>query len=126
VIAGNTPVLVHNVDPVVPDPPGVVYVRADRNGVIPDDYVGQAESWERYEARQLEHAEDYPDSDFEFHVLDRGYPGTNLDVKEESWIRAGGGPNTKSNPNKTGPRLSNGRYQMNDADYRAAGGSVCK
>jgi Pretoxin HINT domain len=126
VVADDTSVLVHNTNPAIPQPPGVIYLRRDLNGIVKDDYVGQAESWERYEGRQLEHAADHPRSKFKFYVLDRGYPGTDLDVKEESWIRAGGGPSTKSNPQKSPYRLSNGRYQMNDADYRAAGGNVCK
>jgi hypothetical protein len=47
----------------------VIYLRRDLNGIIPDDYVGQAESWERFGERQLEHAAKYPRSDFEFTSL---------------------------------------------------------
>ena len=99
---------------------GVIYLRRDVTGAL-KDYVGQAESPARFLARQAEHAEDFPGSSFEFHVLDRASAGEALDVAEESWIRAGGGPTNKMNPNGG---LSNGRYQMNDAAYKAAGGSV--
>jgi RHS repeat-associated protein len=99
---------------------GIIYLRVDDTGTL-KDYVGQAESDARYLDRQGEHADDYPGSSFSFHELDRAPPGQPLDVAEESWIRAGGGPTNLSNPNGG---LSNGRYQMNDGAYRAAGGTV--
>jgi hypothetical protein len=57
----------------------------------------------------------------EFFVLDRARPGSDLDVAEESWIRAGGGPTNASNPNGG---LSNERHEMNDGEYRSSGVSV--
>ena len=71
-------------------PAGVIYLRADTTGTVPD-YVGQAKSWERFLLRMGDHEDDSPNSSFEFHVLDRAAPGTDLDVAEESWMRAGGG-----------------------------------
>jgi len=117
VVAGGTPVLVHNTTP-VPTPPGVIYLRTDL--LSGEEYVGQAKSWSRYLKRQLEHARDYPNKSFSFEVLGRANPGQDLDVLEESWMRAGGGK--KSVP---GSGLENSRVQMNDARYKAAGGTVC-
>jgi hypothetical protein len=99
---------------------GIVYLRRDTVGLL-KDYVGQAESEVRFSERQLEHAADHPASSFEFTVLDRSAPGDALNVAEESWIRAGGGPTNKANPDGG---LSNARHQMNDADYRNGGGNV--
>jgi hypothetical protein len=99
---------------------GVIYLRRDTTGSI-KDYVGQAEDDAHFLVRQQRHTARYPGSPFEFHVLDHAAPGVKLDVAEESWIRAGGGPTNQSNPNGG---LSNERYQMNDADYRANGGTV--
>lgn len=103
-------------------PDGVIYLRTDVTaGLKP--YVGQSMSWERYLARQAEHASDYPNSFFTFKQLGRASPGTALDVAEESFIRQLGGPTNKSNP---GGLLSNKRYQMNDVRYRAANGTIDK
>ncbi|MFF9803339.1 polymorphic toxin-type HINT domain-containing protein, partial [Streptomyces rochei] len=118
VLAGTTPVLAHNTTPTPPTPPGVVYLRTDLN--TGEEYVGQAKSWSRYLKRQREHAKKFPTAAFSFEVLGRANPGQDLDVLEESWMRAGGGK--KSVP---GSVLENGRVQMNDARYKAAGGSVC-
>ncbi|WP_412538482.1 ricin-type beta-trefoil lectin domain protein [Longispora sp. K20-0274] len=115
VLAGGTPVLVHNVDG-----DGVIYVRIDLN--TGREYVGQAKSWDRYLVRQAEHAKLHPDADFEFHVVDRGTPGVDLNLKEESWMRAGGGPTNRGNPDGG---LDNKRVQMNDVRYKDAGGAVC-
>ncbi len=95
---------------------GVVYLRKDI--ITGGEYVGQAESEARYLVRQSEHARANPNADFEFHILERARAGKDLNVAEESWIRAGGGPKS------AGGRLENGRWQMNEADYRAAGGKV--
>lgn len=65
-----------------------------------------------------------PKAQFEFHVLGRGQAGIQLDVLEESWIRAGGGPKGPRNPN--GTLINNKRFQMSDINYLAAGGDVCK
>ena len=55
----------------------------------------------------------------EFFVIDRGHPGTHLDRLEEYYIRQGGGPTKKGNPDGG---LSNKRHQMNDQRYLDAGG----
>ncbi|GAA4491946.1 hypothetical protein GCM10023191_026770 [Actinoallomurus oryzae] len=115
--AGNTPVLVHNTAP-VPPPAGVVYLRTDLS--TGEEYVGQAKSWTRYLERQTEHARDFPHTTFDFDVLGRANPGTDLDVLEESWIRAGGGK-----ASVPGSVLTNKRVQMSDKRYKAAGGTVC-
>ena len=55
---------------------------------------------------------------YTFDVLEDVDPalGRSLDVAEEDWIRAGGGPGV----------LENSRYQMSEAAYRAAGGTIDK
>jgi hypothetical protein len=111
-----------SVPPTAADDLGVIYLRTDAAGGL-KPYVGQSMSWERYLARQAEHANDFPNSFFKFKELERVAPGTSLDVAEESWIRQLGGPTNKSNP---GGLLSNKRFQMNDVRYRAAGGTVNK
>ena len=98
-------------------PEGVVYHRTDLLGGKP--YVGQAKSWDRYVARQAEHARDNPNALFEFDELGRAHPGTELDRLEEYHIRQLGGPTNKSNPDGL---LANKRHQMSDARYEAAGG----
>ena len=118
VLAGGIPVLVHNTTPTPPTPAGVVYLRTDL--ITGEEYVGQAKSWQRYLKRQTEHARKFPNKVFTFEVLGRANPGLDLDVLEESWIRAGGGKNSVP-----GSVLQNDRVQMNDARYRAAGGTVC-
>lgn len=118
VLADSKPILVHNTSPTPPTPAGVVYLRTDL--LSGEEYVGQAKSWSRYLKRQGEHAKDYPGKSFVFEVLGRANPGQDLDVLEESWMRAGGGK--KSVP---GSVLENTRVQMNDARYKAAGGTVC-
>jgi RHS repeat-associated protein len=95
---------------------GVIYLRTDL--VTGEEYVGQAETIARYKARQLEEAAEFPNADFHFDVLDRAKAGKDLNVAEESWIRAGGGPK------KYGGRLANKRWQMNEKAYREAGGKV--
>jgi hypothetical protein len=94
-----------------------VYLRTDLN--TGEEYVGQANSWSRYIARQGEHAAKYPNANFDFEVLGRAAPGKDLDVLEESWIRAGGGK--ASTP---GSGLVNARNQMVQVKYVAAGGTV--
>ncbi|MCC3293619.1 DUF6531 domain-containing protein [Arthrobacter sp. zg-Y411] len=101
-----------------PVPDGVVYKRVDTLGGI-DDYVGQAESEQRFLKRQREHYRKYPDAVFIFPVLDRAEPGVELDRLEEYWIRKLGGPTNKGNPDGL---LSNKRHQMRDSRYQEAGG----
>lgn len=98
-------------------PEGIVYGRIDAAGGKP--YVGQAKSEARYAARQAEHARANPDADFDFEILGRANPGTELDRMEEYFIRQGGGPTNGSNP---GGGLANLRHQMSDSRYLAAGG----
>jgi RHS repeat-associated protein len=96
---------------------GTIYLRRDK--ATGEEYVGQAGSG-RYDARKGEHAAKHPDKQFEFDVLEEAGPGRNLDVAEEDWIRAGGGPQRFGGP------LANDRYQMSDKAYKAAGGNVPK
>ena len=99
---------------------GVVYLRTDQNG---SEYVGKAKNEKRYEKRQKEHADANPDLEFEFEELERVPSGSrrSLDVAEEDWIRAGGGPKNKSNPNG---RLQNRRHEMSEKRYREAEGKI--
>ncbi|NRQ39195.1 hypothetical protein HII36_46350 [Nonomuraea sp. NN258] len=117
VFAGDQAILVHNAR-IPAGSLGVVYLRTDT--VTGQEYVGQAGSWSRYLKRQKEHAKKHPAAKFTFEVLGRATYGTDLDVLEESWIRAGGGPQRIA-----GSVLGNDRYQMNDTAYKAAGGDVC-
>ncbi len=96
---------------------GIIYLRTSSKG---GEYVGQAESAERYVERQLEHAAKHPNETFTFQELGRvpANSGRSLDVAEEDWIRAGGGPQS------AGGRLENARHQMNHIDYRNAGGEI--
>ena len=84
-------------------------------------YIGQAESEARYGARQSEHARANPDADFEFEIIGRANPGTELDRMEEFFIRQGGGPTNVGNPNGG---LANRRHQMSDPRYWGAGGDL--
>lgn len=101
------------------DAAGIVYRRTDLMGGKP--YIGQAKSEARYVARQAEHARAHPDADFEFEIIGRAKPGTQLDRMEEFYIREGGGPINLSNPNGG---LANMRHQMSDPRYLAAGGGL--
>jgi hypothetical protein len=101
------------------DASGIVYRRIDLTGGKP--YIGQAKSEERYLARQAEHARANPDADFEFEIIGRANPGTDLDRLEEFYIRQGGGPTNLSNP---GGGLANRRHQMGDQRYWDAGGDL--
>ena len=100
-------------------PEGVVYRRTDLLGGKP--YIGQAKSEARYGARQSEHARANPDADFEFEIIGRANPGTELDRMEEFFIRQGGGPTNLGNPNGG---LANLRHQMSDPRYWGAGGDL--
>jgi RHS repeat-associated protein len=110
---GAAKVLVHNCRG------GTIYLRVDK--ATGAEYVGKAKTG-RLEKRKAEHASDHPDKEFEFHVLEDVKPGgkRKLNVAEEDWIRAGGGPKSR------GGRLENDKYALNDADYRAGGGSLDK
>jgi RHS repeat-associated protein len=99
------------------DASGIVYRRTDLAGSKP--YVGQSKSEGRYFKRQGEHGRANPDADFEFEIIGRARPGSELDRLEEYYIRQGGGPTNLSNPNGG---LANWRHQMSDERYRSAGG----
>jgi len=117
---GGDGVWVHNACPRAPasraaDGGGTIYVRTNvKTGA---EYVGQAKPG-RFGARQAEHTKANPGESYTFDVLEDVKPGSgrSLDVAEEDWIRAGGGPGT----------LENSRYQMSEEAYRAAGGTVNK
>ena len=96
---------------------GIIYLRTDAAGA---EYVGQAENAARYAARQAEHQANNPTARFTYQELERVPANTrrSLNVAEEDWIRAGGGPRS------TGGSLQNARHQMNDLDYRKAGGTI--
>jgi RHS repeat-associated protein len=67
-------------------PEGIVYSRIDLNGnILP--YGGQAQSEVRFLQRQIEHAREYPDADFEFTIVARANPGLDLDVAEHQYIQ---------------------------------------
>lgn len=82
-------------------------------------YIGQAKSESRFLARQSEHARENSDADFEFEIIGRGQPGGQLSRIEEFFIRQGGGPTNKGNPNGG---LANMRHHMSDARYLLSGG----
>ncbi len=77
---------------------GVIYKRVDKTGKQ-KDYIGQAKSEKRYEARQKEHRRANKDAEYEFTEIDRGKPCKDLNQKEQKHLDAHGGPTNKSNPN---------------------------
>lgn len=79
-------------------PEGVVYKRTDLAGQR-KPYIGQAKSQERFAARQKEHARKYPDSDFDFEIVDRADPGDALDIAEHNALQElTGGVKAKPSP----------------------------
>jgi RHS repeat-associated protein len=76
---------------------GVIYKRVDKTGKQ-KDYVGQAKSDKRYDARQKEHKKANPEADYEFTQIDKGKPGKDLNQKEQKHLDKMGGPTNKSNP----------------------------
>lgn len=42
---------------------------------------------DRYLARQIEHARAFPNSKFEFEIIDRANPGSALDIAEHNFIQ---------------------------------------
>jgi len=94
---------------------GIVYKRT--NPKTGEEYVGQAKSPERFDARQGEH-ETSLGVTHDFEVLGKAPPGTKLDVLEESMIRTHGGLQ------KEGGTLANKRHQMREKRYRASGGLI--
>ncbi len=95
---------------------GIIYKRT--NPKTGKEYIGQAKSEAHYQKRQKAHDKS-KGVKHDYEVVDRGNPGKDLDVKEETAIRRGGGPKNKSN-NGT---LENKRPQMNDKRYKDAGGT---
>jgi hypothetical protein len=95
---------------------GIVYLRKGPNG---ERYVGQAKSDERFLKRQDEHDRKTGRTNT-YQILDRGKPGKDLDVLEETNIRREGGLP------KDGGTLENKRYQMSDKNYQQAGGTEPK
>jgi len=79
------------------DPPGIIYLRIDKEGLL-KPYVGQTKSEERYEARQTEHDRNYPYSDFEYTIIDRGHSGQDLNQREQMALDDRNGPTNKSHP----------------------------
>jgi len=59
-------------------------------------------------------------TEYDFQVLEQCVPDDQLNIAEEDWIRAGGGPAKK------GGSLENKRYQMNNESYEGYGGSIPK
>jgi hypothetical protein len=84
-----------------------------------DNYVGQAKSPKRFNARQGEHDRELG-VQHEYEIIGRAKPGRDLDVLEETKIREFGGIQ------KRGGRLQNKRHQMSEKRYRDAGGKTDK
>jgi RHS repeat-associated protein len=107
-------------DPDADENSGIVYRRKDSNGG--EDYVGQAKSPNHYGARQKAHSRANPDALYTFDIIGNRPPGVQLDRLEEYYIRQGGGPTNRGNPDGG---LANRRHQMNDQRYLDAGGDPC-
>jgi hypothetical protein len=106
-----------------PGQDGVVYIRSEINTKTNQkvgEYVGQAKDWDRYTDRKKEHRRDLasvkPGNRYDFSELEICVDPSNLSLKEEDWIRYGGGPG----------QLQNKRHQMNDKKYHQGGGTVPK
>jgi hypothetical protein len=87
-------------------------LRTDSSGNL-GDYYGQAQSDARYVARQGEHTDANPDSQFEFQQVSSGSPGDNLDFMEQFQMTANGGASTQ---NPLTP-LSNEIRSMSDTRF---------
>lgn len=61
-------------------------MRTDLTGTLAP-YGGQAINDARYLARQAEHARAFPDSQFQFIIVDRANPGRELDIAEHNFIQ---------------------------------------
>lgn len=68
---------------VVPD--GIVYLRKDATGAIAP-YGGQTTE-ANYLARQAAHNRAFPDSEFQYTIVDRAQPGAALDIAEHNFIQ---------------------------------------
>ena len=91
---------------------GVVYQRTDASGNL-GDYYGQAQNETRYAARQGEHADANPNSQFNFQQVSGANPGDNLDFMEQFQITANGGARTQD----PFTPLSNDIRSMSDARF---------
>jgi RHS repeat-associated protein len=96
-------------------PEGIVYMR--KNPSTGDSYIGQTKSPARFVARQAEHNRELG-IQHDYTILGRAQPGTELDVLEESMIRAYGGLR------REGGLLLNKKHVMSESRYRAASGKV--
>jgi hypothetical protein len=67
-------------------PNGIVYLRTDITGRLAP-YGGQAINDARYLARQGEHARAFPNSKFEFEIVNRANPGTDLYIAEQNFVQ---------------------------------------
>ena len=96
---------------------GIVYKRTNpKTGEV---YIGRTNNESLFLLRQAAHDRQV-DVKHDYEIIDRAEPGMPLHVAEESAIRRHGGPSTQ------GGLLANKRYEVNDADYRAAGGHIPK
>jgi RHS repeat-associated protein len=95
---------------------GIIYKRT--NPKTGKEYIGQAKGDDQFIKRQSSH-DKAKGVKHDYEVVDRGEPGMDLDIKEETHIRQNGGPNNKSS-NGT---LENKRHQMNNERYKNAGGT---
>jgi RHS repeat-associated protein len=94
-------------------PAGIVYRRVHpRTG---ETYIGRADDPGNYMKRQLSHDKSLGVNHI-YEVIDRANPGKDLQVAEETQIRAHGGLG------RNGGGLVNKRYEMREERYRAGGG----
>jgi hypothetical protein len=107
-----------------PGKTGVIYERLRPGG---GRYVGQSKDEQgtypqrmKSHNRKLQRQTKNPRAQFKFNVLERCVDPKDLRKKEEDHIRDGGGPQNK------GGQLENKRYEMNENDYKNAGGTVPK
>lgn len=98
---------------------GIVYLRTDATGGL-KPYVGQAKNMDRFIERQGEHAADHPNAVFNFEILERNIPASDLDRYEQFYINGYGGPTLPSG--RFIGELSNARNQMSWLRYMLAGG----
>jgi len=89
---------------------GIVYLRT--NPETGEQYIGQAKSPQRFDARQSEHDNNLG-VEHDYEILGHANPGIDLDVLEETMIREYGGIQ------REGGTLVNRRHQMSDARYDA-------
>ena len=96
---------------------GIIYKRT--NPKTGKEYIGKSKDEANYLKRQNAH-DNSKGVKHDYEVVDRAKPGKDLSVAEEKHIRKGGGPESK------GGKLENKRYEVNDKDYKGAGGTEPK